>query len=378
MNENNKPFSNETIEKLNKPSKFSHIMKYFVAVLGTFVLIVLCYLIYVVISYTRVVDNFVLSINNKVENVLDVNDKDKEYKILSYNIGFCAYTDDFGFFMDGGDQSRAVSKESVESVANAIANLSSSLNPDFVFFQEVDVKSTRSHFVNQRTYLEKAFLGYTNTFAVNYDSPYLFYPFTKPIGKSLSGIETISKYSINSSIRRSLPVERGLYAFLDLDRCYTKNVIATTDKNLVLYNVHLSAYTSDGKIVLEQLEMLINDMLSEANKGNYIVCGGDFNKDLLQDSSKYFGISKDEYTWAQAFPLEILEDTPFSIVSSVEGETLVPSCRNADGPYNDKQLVLTIDGFIVSSNISVKSCSVIDTMFKYSDHNPVEMIFTLK
>ena len=59
-------------------------------------------------------------------------------------------------------------------------------------------------------------------------------------------------------------------------------------KELVLYNVHLSAYTSDGKIAEEQLRMLIEDMQEEYNKGNDIVCGGDFNKDLSGDAEEYF------------------------------------------------------------------------------------------
>ena len=52
-------------------------------------------------------------------------------------------------------------------------------------------------------------------------------------------------------------------------------------------------------------------------------------------------------------------------------------CRNADGPYHAGQFVLTVDGFIVSDNVSVSMTEVIDTGFAYSDHNPVHMSFKL-
>lgn len=68
---------------------------------------------------------------------------------------------------------------------------------------------------------------------------------------------------------------------------------------LVLYNLHLSAYTSDGTIAMEQLKLLLDDMQREYAAGNWCVAGGDFNKDLLGDSAAYFGEADQEYTWAQ-------------------------------------------------------------------------------
>ena len=56
----------------------------------------------------------------------------------------------------------------------------------------------------------------------------------------------------------------------------------------------------------------------------------------------------------------------------------MPSCRNADGPYHEGQYVLTIDGFLVSPNVTVGEAKVIDTGFRYSDHNPVSMRFSLQ
>ena len=39
--------------------------------------------------------------------------------------------------------------------------------------------------------------------------------------------------------------------------------------------------------------------------------------------------------------------------------------------------MLTVDGFIVSDNVTVIESRVIDEAFKYSDHNPVIIRFKL-
>ena len=165
---------------------------------------------------------------------------------------------------------------------------------------------------------------------------------------------------------------------LDLDRCYSVSRIPTASgKELVLYNLHLSAYTSDGAIATEQLELLCADMLAEYEAGNYCVAGGDFNKDLLGDSGKIFGIDGADYTWAQPVDSKLFDGTNLKIVAPYNEENPIPSCRNADGPYHDKQFVLTVDGFIVSDNVTVTNSDVYDLQFKYSDHNPVYMTFKL-
>lgn len=356
---------------------FKNILKAVLSLLLIVVIVALSYVSYVLIDYKRIEDNVALEITDNTSSLLPV---EKELKAISYNIGFCAYTQDFSFFMDGGKSSRAKSEDSVKEVLSGIESLLKDENADIIMMQEVDIDATRSHHIDQKSYIANAFGSHDNLFAVNYDSAYLFYPFTEPIGKSLSGLLTMSKYDINSSVRRSLPIETSLMKLVDLDRCYSVSRMKTeNEKELVLYTVHLSAYTSDGTIATEQLKLLIDDMKAEYSKGNYIVCGGDFNKDLLQDSGAIFGVSGEAYTWAQAFPLEMLEGTGLSLVAPLDENNPVASCRNTDEPYKAQgQFNVTLDGFIVSDNVTVSKSNVIDNKFKYSDHNPVYMTFTLK
>lgn len=114
------------------------------------------------------------------------------------------------------------------------------------------------------------------------------YPLTQPHGASRSGLLTFSPVTITSANRVELPVETGVMKLLDLDRCYSVSRIPTNgSKELILYNLHLSAYTSDGTIATQQLKLLLADMQAEYEAGNWCVAGGDFNKDLLGDSAYY-------------------------------------------------------------------------------------------
>ncbi len=132
-------------------------------------------------------------------------------------------------------------------------------------------------------------------------------------------------------MRRSLPVETGVTKLLDLDRCYSVSKIPVSNgKALCLYNLHLSAYTSDGKIADEQLELLLSDMQAEYEAGNYVIGGGDFNKDLLEGGSEaYFGVSTEDYTWAQPLRFDLLEKTDIRLIA--------PQGKRRRGPHGPQR-----------------------------------------
>lgn len=362
-----------------------HILKKALKIAGIILLALIVllagYLVYLFTSYHRIDDNQVIEPSGSAFITSGV-PTETDLQVTAWNIGFAAYTDQFSFFMDGGKYSRAFSKESVIENMEDIAAELAGFDSDFYLIQEVDTDSTRAHHVDESVILTSRLADKDSrsyTFAQNYDSPYLFYPFTKPHGKSKSGLLTISDYTIKSSLRRSLPVQTDVAKIMDLDRCYVINRIpAENGKELVLINFHLSAYTTDPTIADRQLEMLYEDMRAEYAKGNYVICGGDFNKDLLGDSSVYFGISKEDYSWAKSFPFETIPDG-FALVAPLDEDYPVPSARNADSPWDpETNFQITLDGFMVSDNVKVNRSNVVDTQFKYSDHNPVQLDFRLE
>lgn len=355
-------------------------LKILMGVLALLLAIVLAYVIYVFAAYYRVEDNQVLEVN-----VLSDQEPDSgaagQYRIASYNIGFGAYSNDYSFFMDGGKESRARSPEAArENVTGAMETVKA-IDPDFLFLQEVDVDGTRSYHINELDLvngaLEGRFLNWT--FAQNYDSPYLFWPLLEPHGANRAGQATYSSLSISSALRRQLPIEDGVMKLVDCDRCYSvqRVPLAEGGAELVLYNLHLSAYTSDGAIAEEQLKMLFADMLGEYEKGNYAIAGGDFNKDLLGNSDEIFGVSGPAYTWAQPIPASLVPEG-LSIVAPFDPDKPTASCRNADRVYGPDNYRVTVDGFVVSANVEVRTAKVWETGFRWSDHNPVYMDFVLR
>lgn len=361
------------------------------AIVLTLVLVVGAYFAYLQFTFSRIEDVKYLKINNNQSNRVSVA---REYSISTFNIGFGAYSQNYSFFMDEGQMAngtktkgksaRAISEEDVKNNMNGVVGLiNSSANSDFYFFQEVDTDSTRSYYVNQVDILTEAIPGFASAYAVNSHSKYLFYPLSEPIGKINSGIMTFSKFNMDHSIRRRLPISTGMIDKLfDLDRCFmvTKLPISgVNNKDLVLINVHLSAY-DEGNIRLEQIKLLYDYINYEYNTNkNYVIVGGDFNLGLAGDA----GIFNNEMVtpeWYKPLPegytAEDFKNIGFNLNYDIS--TTIGTCRDASIRYTEGvNLEVVIDGFITSANISVVGTEVIDAEFKNSDHNPVRMKFIL-
>ncbi len=352
-------------------------LKIIIMLLLLFVLLAGSYVAYVFIDYHRIEDNKQCEVSNPYEAVETV-PLDKNLTLQSWNIGFAAYLQDFSFFMDGGKESRARSEDAVkESMEHIVADMKKS-DADFYNMQEVDIDSTRAYHVDEAEIVKDELSTYSNTFAQNYDSPYLMYPIFKPHGASKSGLLSLSKYEMQSSLRKQLPIQTDFAKLIDLDRCYDIVRYDTEDgKELVVINLHLSAYTTDPTIADSQIEEICEQIEKEYEAGNYVICAGDFNKDMNGDSDRIFG-NEETRDWAKAFKTEMLPEG-FSIVSTTDRKNPVPSCRDCDEPYKKgRTYVSTIDGIIVSDNIEVVKAETLDYEFKWSDHNPLKMVFRLK
>lgn len=366
------------------------------SVIGLVLLIVLGYAVYVAVQYYRIEDNLALTTSQNAEQKVALG---QEYSVVSYNVGFGAYSPQYSFFMDEGVMAdgtktcglyaKGMNKADVEkNVAGQITTLQG-LNADFCLLQEADESAHRSYNINMVQRFSSQLSGYSSTYACNFHTANLFYPFSDPIGIINGGLQTLSRYNIKSSVRRSFPVTTDFIDKLfDLDRCFTMHYlpIEGSDKMLVLMNVHMSAYDEGGKIRAQQLEMLNTVLGAEYAAGNYVIAGGDFNHCLIAD--QFENDENDEqalscFPTAQQIPdwvkTSVLHNSEiasgFSIVASKDG---VATCRGADIPYTKGVNYETvIDGFIVSDNVEVVCEGTIDTGYAYSDHNPVKMTFKL-
>ena len=349
-------------------------------IVGIILAIVIIYVAYVFLSYRRIEDYQPLTVNMSLEEKdFQKVEAGEVYSAVTYNAGFGAYLPEFSFFMDGGTQSKAKDEESVYYSINGAAECMKGYEPDFLFLQEVDLDSTRSYHIDQYDLFRKSFADMQSTFAVNYDSAFLMYPLLDPHGKSKAGIATFSAYEMTGGMRRSLPITESVMKLVDLDRCISANRIPVDNgKELILVNVHMSAYGNSDEIREGQIGLLTQVMEEEYAKGNYVIVGGDYNHNLklLEDVTGEFE------SWAYPFPREALpEHFAFCIdsFSDEERELMWNTSRNADMAYvPDVTYTITLDGFILSDNVECAKYEHVNTGYAYSDHEPVYMEFRLK
>ncbi len=355
-----------------------------VSIVSLLVLVVGGYIVYMSIQYYRIEDNTGIFAENPNINILSA---DKEHSVATYNIGFGAYNHDFSFFMDSGEMkdgtrvfgksSKAKNKQVVLDNTKGALSSVKSLNADFYMFQEVDVKATRSHKVNQYEELKSLGDDYSLSYASNFHSAFLMYPFLDPHGSVEAGLTTMSKYKIDQSIRKQYPVDTSFFTkFTDLDRCFLiSRMPVDNGKELVLINSHMSAYDKGGKIREKQLIVLNNILQQEYEKNNYVIVGGDFNHDIANSKTTFATTQKVPEWVYEMSDKNLSTGFKFAIASN---STKVATCRSTDMIYKDgENYRAVLDGFIVSDNVVAKAENI-DTDFEYSDHNPVILKFTLK
>ena len=297
------------------------------------------------------------------------------FRVLSWNVGYCALGEDSDFFMDGGKQVRPGSKDTVRSNMEGIRDTIASLEnaPDFCMLQEVDEDSKRSFRQNELDFFTDSVVYPASAFAYNYKCKYVPYPWP-PLGKVQSGLLTLSSREIVEAKRIALPCPfKWPVSIANLKRCLlvTRIPIDGAGRDLVLVNLHLEAYDDgDGKI--EQTKKLLNFLYEEYEKGNYVVAGGDWNQVFPGTEETYPNTHRDLWTPGVLNEADIAEGWQLVWDRTENGAT----CRLLNQPYDpaDKEgtQYYVIDGFLISPNLELVSVDTVDEAgFVYSDHNPV-------
>ncbi|MEG0779723.1 MAG: endonuclease/exonuclease/phosphatase family protein [Oscillospiraceae bacterium] len=342
------------------------------------------YVAYVSLQYHRIPDKTALTPLQEGEN--RPLQRGRDYRAVTYNLGFGAYSPDYTFFMDtgvmadgtptAGRYGRARSAQSAAENTDGSTALLQAQDADFYLLQEVDRDATRSFHINQAAQLAGAFPAYEAVYAQNFHSAYLAYPLTDMHGKTDAGLLTLSRFSSGERVRRSYPVDPGFpQKFFDLDRCFAvQRYPIEGGGQLVLINSHMSAYDAGGTIRAKQLELLRTVLIEERDAGNLVLVGGDFNHAL--------GGTKTAFPSGQQVPAWVAELADADLPSGyrlVRAENLfaVGTCRGSDIPYEKGVTYETVvDGFLASDGLTV-SARNLDGGYRYSDHNPVELTFQI-
>ncbi|MFU8792871.1 MAG: endonuclease/exonuclease/phosphatase family protein [Acholeplasmataceae bacterium] len=320
-----------------------------------------------------------IAINNEQSSVIEL---DEPIRIMTFNIGYAGLGADEDFILDGGTKGRADSKEVVLGYLDGITDLLTSYPIDIYLLQEVDLKARRSYHMDQVAHISDA-LGMSMSQQYAYNFNVLFVPFplsvTDHIGYVKSGLMTLMPYEVSTSERHQFP---GAFSWplraANLKRAMlvSRLSINESDKELVVVNLHMSAYDADGNLRNQEMAYLKDFMAAEYALGNYVIIGGDFN----QTFPEAVGIYEVDSAYYQAFPIE---DDFLPSGFDFKVDLSAPTCRLLNQPYDpedDLTFYYIIDGFIVSDNISIETFEslgitpgavTIDHDFLYSDHNPV-------
>lgn len=325
-----------------------------------------------------------VEIINNQNNLVMIGDT---YQALTFNIGYAGLGKNEDFVMDGGTKGRADSISVVEAYFTGIKNILSENESDFYFLQEVDQKARRSYNINQVEALSNLVGStYSSHYAYNFKSIFVPFPvsLTDYIGSVESGIQTFVSYKVASSERHQFP---GAFSWplrvANLKRAMmvTTLDIQDSDKQLVLVNLHMSAYDSDGQLRDKEMAYLATFLETQKALGNYVVVAGDFNQ-TFPDADGLFPVSSNLY---EAYTIE---DDFLPAGYNYAIDLNHPTCRLLNQPYEKgtkgTQYYL-IDGFIVSDNIELVKIGLEETAkavtlneeFLYSDHNPVLLKFKL-
>lgn len=298
------------------------------------------------------------------------------FTATTFNIGYAGLDQDQDFFMDGGTMSRSRSKEQTETNLNAITDFLSNTRSNMYILQEVDMNSSRSNRINQVEKITHSLQGYSDTFAYNYKVPWVPVPLTHPMGSVQSGLLTLSTFNSTSHTRFDLPgKENWPVQLFELDRGFIESRFPVDNgKELVMINLHLSAFDKGGTIRKQQLDFLGDYIDQEMKKDNYLIIGGDWNHALPGTDHNKFPTKQQWPEWLQPFP-----DTfgPGDFQWATDPNT--PTVRTLDVAYQEGVNFLTvIDGFFVSPNVEIVNVTGHDLSFENSDHNPVTGTFILK
>ncbi|HOW44867.1 MAG TPA: endonuclease/exonuclease/phosphatase family protein [Candidatus Aminicenantes bacterium] len=297
------------------------------------------------------------------------------FTVMTLNIGYGGMDAGADFFMDGGRGSRGASRERTGAAVGRIAAFLAAEHPDLALLQEVDRRATRSYGIDELHGIAGRLPAHGRVFALNYKVPWVPVPLNKPMGAVTSGLLTFSRFHVDVARRLRLPgKEPWPRQLAELDRCLCEcRLPLAGGGELVLFNLHLSAFDRGGRIRRLQLEFLRERLLAERRKGSGVIAGGDWNHGLPGSDPGRFRWTGPRPAWYVEMPDGF---PPAGFRWAVDAGR--PTVRASSTPYRPgESFVAVIDGFLVSDNVEVRRVAVRDLGFADSDHNPVVAEFVI-
>lgn len=301
--------------------------------------------------------------------------KNQEYSLLSWSIGYGSRNQNTDNFLEGGRGIRGKSRQTVSNNLEGIYAQIEKHAPDLILLQAVDHNSKRSYYYEQDVILGEA-LG-TGIYTPNHKG---FLPKPWPLsGRTDAGLASFCPFEVTSAVRHQLPNNYSWPARMySMKHCLQimRLPLENDDAELVVINLDLKRYDDDSKSQIKQLDLLYESLKSEQDRGNYVIAGGDYGQSLLPFSQLKYKSSNPH--WEPALLDRAAIPEGFQLVY---GDPDIPTSRLNHMPYNSSSpeiIHFLTDGFIVSSGVKIVSAESFDLEFEYSDHNPLQLIFSLE
>lgn len=299
----------------------------------------------------------------------------KEFTFFSWNVGYGGLGKKMDFFYEGGSRVKPEKREFTGYMEGVTKLVSSNDSVDFIFLQEADVHSKRSYYTDEVTEINKVLPERLPLFAKNYDCRFVPVPLDDPMGRVVSGIVCFPKFRPESAERIDLGTRFSWpKQLVMLKRCLmVMRYKHVPGKELVIVTLHNSTFDKGGALRKKELQTIHSLLLSEYDKGNFVIAGGDWNNNPRGFHSN--SIRSGDIAKTVDPPL----DDSFLPGWRFVFDSLAPSNRDVDMPYQKGRTKTTIiDFYVVSPNVEVESVHTVATGFNFSDHQPVIMKAILK
>lgn len=289
-------------------------------------------------------------------------DPSKPISIMTWNIDNAAYV---------GDETYNHKLVTVKTVYDNLEQIQATLKKndnDMVLLQNVDKSSEKSVGVDEMKYISRRLND--TSMAYTYDTSNTLYTLELPFASRYSGLLSFSKTKSNSVAELSITPAETLEDKIFNDKYIiqlSKYPIDGTNVSLSVFNINLS---DDSQINSKQISDIVEHITREyTENGNIVIVGGTWNA-VMDSRSASTSSSWNPNNMERKLSSLILKGWNF-ISDDLNPNTLIYDKNTKINNY------YSLDGFLISPEVTVRKARTIDMPKRVSSHNPVVMEFTI-
>lgn len=283
---------------------------------------------------------------------------------LTWNIGYGSLGAGADFFVDGGNNVRALDKPAITRATHWISTYLAGAEADVLLIQEAATPS----FLTRGVDIRGALLDHLPHLTAHFWADFRTYLVPPPL-RVEHGMASFSRLQGAAPIVLPMPQDPK-YHFGFLKKYYAALVtsfpIAGTDQQWVVINMHLSAFDPGAATRASQIGALFDYAQAAYARGDFVIIGGDWNMRLADVDFPHQTDARHLH-WIHDMPDTSL---PQGWQWGVDPRT--PTVRTMNQPYvPGENFTMVIDGFAVSPNVQIDDVTTTDLAFEHTDHHPV-------